>query len=81
MKRTYFLVLTLLLVVVLLLSNGSHAQDYVEHLTLIGHTFSVNSITFSPSGSTLASGSNNGTIRLWDAATGIHQKTLTLSLD
>ena len=77
MKRTYSLILTLPFVAVLLLSNESYAQDYPEHLTLIGHTFSVNSVTFSPNGSTLASGGNDGTIRLWDATTGIHQKTLT----
>ncbi|SPO06928.1 uncharacterized protein DNG_09622 [Cephalotrichum gorgonifer] len=33
-------------------------------------------IVFSPDGKTLASASHDGTIRLWDAATGTYQQTL-----
>ncbi|HEX7184707.1 MAG TPA: hypothetical protein VF756_22975 [Thermoanaerobaculia bacterium] len=35
-----------------------------------GHQSSVFSVAFSPEGKTLASGSSDGTIRLWDVATG-----------
>ena len=35
-----------------------------------GHTDGVNAIAFSPDGTTIASGSNDRTIKLWDVATG-----------
>lgn len=43
--------------------------------TITGHTDDVSSITFNPDGSTLASGGDDKTIRLWDLATG-EQKML-----
>ena len=45
--------------------------------TLTGHTDSVVSVSFSPDGRTLASGSRDDTIRLWDGVTGAHLRTLT----
>ena len=74
-KRIYSLILTVLFVMNPFVLNG-FAQDYVHSLTLTGHTFPVNSITFSPDGHILASGSHDGTIRLWDTTTGTHKKTL-----
>ena len=41
-----------------------------ERATQAGHTDEVHSVTYSPDGTMLASGSKDGTIRLWDAATG-----------
>ena len=36
---------------------------------LAGHTDMVTSVAFSPDGTTLASGSRDNTVRLWDAKT------------
>ena len=44
--------------------------------TLEGHADVVWSVSYSPDGSTLASGSRDRTIRLWDVATGEHLNTL-----
>ena len=44
--------------------------------TLEGHRDSVNSAAFSPDGKLLASGSWDGTIKLWDVSTGMEVRTL-----
>ncbi|MBP5976887.1 ribosome assembly protein 4, partial [Brasilonema sp. CT11] len=48
----------------------------IERYTLEGHSSSVNSVAFSPDGKTLASGSSDNSIKLWDVATGKQLKTL-----
>ena len=61
-------------------SSGIWLYDTTTHqevVLLTGHTSPVTSITFSPDGRTLASGSEDGTIRLWDVVTGAPQRTLT----
>ena len=45
--------------------------------TLTGHTSSVFSVAFSPDGQTVASGSDDKTIKLWNVATGQEVRTLT----
>ena len=44
--------------------------------TLEGHTSWVASVAFSPDGKLLASGFGDGTIKLWDVATGREVRTL-----
>ena len=54
-------------------SNTKHLK------TLVGHRYTVHSVAFGPDGKTLASGSEDNTIILWDTATGEHIKTLARS--
>ena len=51
------------------------------HGTLVGHSDAVRVVAFSPDGQTLASGSDDDTIRLWDVATGQPRKVLKAHAD
>lgn len=44
---------------------------------LVGHSKRVESVTFSRDGNLLASGSRDGTVKLWDADTGAERRTFT----
>ncbi len=52
------------------------AQEPKLRATLKGHTSVVVSVAFSPDGKTLASASYDGTLKLWDMATGKERATL-----
>ena len=45
-------------------------------LRLVGHKDFVSAVVFSPNGATLATGSMDGTIRLWDTAGGLQRAQL-----
>jgi WD40 repeat protein len=47
-----------------------------ELLTLRGHSDAVGALAFAPDCKTLASGSNDGAVKLWDVATGRERATL-----
>ena len=48
-----------------------------QPVTLTGHTGNINAIQFSPDSQTLASASDDRTVRLWDVAAGKERMTLT----
>ena len=48
----------------------------VQRVPLTGHTGAVLSVAFGANGDTIASGSADGTIRVWNAASGQHNLTL-----
>lgn len=52
-------------------------NNWVYKQTLTGHSGDVNVVAYSLDGKTLASGSTDKTIKLWDTQTGVLKKTLT----
>ncbi|KAF2819055.1 WD40 repeat-like protein [Ophiobolus disseminans] len=57
-------------------------KNWNAHLkTLVGHTGKVNSVSYSVDGKQLVTGSNDSTVRLWDAETGQHLETLEFEPD
>lgn len=49
---------------------------YVPRMVLTGHSKAISQVRISPDGRWIASASADGTIRIWEAATGAHMDTL-----
>ena len=64
-----------ILILLTVFSLNTFAQD-IPYTVLEGHTDDVRDVAFSPDGQTIASGSDDNTIRLWDVETGTHLRTL-----
>jgi WD40 repeat protein len=60
---------------ILLLRPGEDIHA-AEHMSLSAHSGSVESVSFSPDGSLLASGSGDYTVKLWNVSSGVCVKTL-----
>lgn len=54
----------------------THPNESLRLVVQTGHSNNVASVAFSPDGKTLISGSADGTLKLWDAATGRELRTL-----
>ena len=70
----YWLPLFCVLVLLTGLSIPAHAQK-PELVVQTGHSNHFTSVAFSPDGKTIACGSEDGTIELWDAARGLLLRT------
>ena len=73
--KLFFLISPLLFTILLAFTPNTFAQDE-PYMLIDRHGGDVFSVAFSPDGHTLASGSKDYTIRLWDTRTGEHLRTL-----
>ena len=79
MRKTKFLTLIAIFVALFASSGTLFAQNVTNFkylLTLEGHTKNINSVCWSPDGKYFASGSEDKTIKIWDANSGACIRTL-----
>jgi WD40 repeat protein len=69
-----------LVVIVCSQDTWCFGQRQAARLTLLGHNDDVFSVAFHPSGRILASGSRDGTVKLWDLRSGKQLRTLSAYL-
>ena len=72
-----FLIIVLVTIHFFVFSISAQTDEKAELVVQTGHTGTVLSVAFSPDNQLLASGSVDGTIKLWDAVSGKELKTLT----
>jgi WD40 repeat protein len=76
MSKKFFLFLVCLIASFAITISPLFAQEKPEVFVQFGHIWPVFSVTFSPDGRLIASGSYDKTIKLWDVKTGREIRTL-----
>jgi len=66
---------------VVVMALGANAQEKPEVFVQLGHSGSVNSVSFSPDGKVLASGGEDNTVKLWDVASGKLIRSINAHID
>lgn len=91
-KRSFFNKRNIIIALILIIIGGGGYFSYRYQVfdyfifdqpdrTLKGHIRRVSSVVFSPDGQTLASGSYDGSVKLWDAASGNLKLTIEVDED